>query len=46
MDSVMSAPERAFDYVRAEFGVAGIIAAGVMVVLGIGSVFFWYDRQR
>lgn len=46
MDSLTSAPGQAYDYVYGQFGMVGVIAAGLLLFVGGLSVLFWYDRRR
>ena len=41
MDTIISFPGRAFDYVNDQYGTVGL-----MVVVGIVGVLTWFDRRK
>ena len=46
MDTIISIPGRAFDYVNGQYGTVGLIVIGLMVVVGIVGVLTWFDRRK
>lgn len=46
MDTIISFPGRAFDYVNDQYGTVGLIVIGLMVVVGIVGVLTWFDRRK
>ncbi len=46
MDNFTSLPSRAYDWVYGNYGNVGLIVAGVMIVVGIVSIFVFLDRRK
>jgi hypothetical protein len=46
MDQLSSGPGQAYDYIHAQYGMVGVIVAALLLVVGLLSVVFWYDRRR
>jgi hypothetical protein len=46
MNSVLSYPGQAYDYVYGHYGLTGLIVAGVGIVVGVVSVMIWMDRRK
>jgi hypothetical protein len=46
MDRLTSSPGNAYDYVYSNFGMIGVIVAGLLVVVGAISVVFYFDRRK
>ena len=46
MDTIISIPGRAFDYVNGQYGTVGLIVIGLIVVVGIVGVLTWFDRRK
>jgi hypothetical protein len=46
MQSITAIPSQAYDYIHGNFGLTGLIFAGVMIVVAIVAVMIWYDRRR
>lgn len=46
MNDLLSMPNRAFQYVDAQYGTIGLIVAGLMIAVGVIGVFIWIDRRK
>ena len=46
MDRISSAPGQAYDYIHTQFGMIGVIAAGLLVFVAALSVIFFFDRRK
>ena len=46
MNSVSDYPSQAYDYIYANFGLTGLIVAGVGIVVAGVSMMVWFDRAR
>jgi hypothetical protein len=46
MGRITSAPGQAYDYIHTQFGMIGVIAAGLIVVVAALSVMFYFDRRK
>ena len=46
MNSVLSYPGQAYDYIHGQFGLIGVIIAGVVMVVGFVSLLIWGDRRK
>ena len=46
MNSITSYPSQAYDYVYGQFGLTGLIVAGVALVVSVVSMMIWFDRRR
>jgi hypothetical protein len=46
LDTIASSPGRAYDYIYSNYGLSGLIVAGVMVVVAIVGVFIALDRRK
>ena len=46
MDNLTSAPGQAYDYIHAQFGMVGVIAAALLLFVGGLSVVFYFDRRK
>ena len=46
MNSVFSYPSQAYDYVYGHYGFAGVVCAGVGIVLGFVGLLVWFDRRK
>ena len=46
MDSIISFPGRAYDYIDSQYGQVGLIIAGLLIVVAIVSLMIWMDRRK
>lgn len=46
MDQIITFPEQAYDYINGNYGIIGLIVAGVGIVVAIVGVFIWLDRRK
>jgi hypothetical protein len=46
MNHFASYPELAYDHIYRNYGTIGLIIAGIVIVVGVLSVFFWFDRRK
>lgn len=46
MREVSSYPAQAYDYINANYGLTGLIVAGVGVVVAVVCAMIWFDRAR
>jgi hypothetical protein len=46
MSELTSYPAQAYDYVYGNFGLTGLIVAGVGIVVAIVSMMVWFDRRK
>jgi hypothetical protein len=46
MDSLSSAPGNAYDYIYGQFGMIGVIVAGLVLLVSCLTVVFWFDRRK
>jgi hypothetical protein len=46
MDTIISYPGMAYDYIYGNYGVVGLIVAGVAIVVAIVSLLIWLDRRK
>jgi hypothetical protein len=46
MDNLTKYPGQAYDYIYGHYGTVGLIVAGVMIVVGVISIFVWLDRRK
>ncbi len=46
MDRLTSAPGNAYDYIHGQFGMIGVIAAALILLVGGLSVLFYFDRRK
>jgi hypothetical protein len=46
MNSIGKYPEQIYDYIYGNYGMIGLIVAGVGVVVAFISVMVWFDRRR
>jgi hypothetical protein len=46
MSEITSYPGQAYDYIDHNYGLTGLIVAGVMIVVGIVSMMVWFDRRK
>ena len=46
MQEFTSYPAQAYDYVYGNFGLTGLIVAGVAIVVAAVSMMIWFDRRK
>lgn len=46
MDRITSFPGYAYDYIYGNYGMVGLIVAGVGIVVAVVGVFIWFDRRK
>ena len=46
MNSIGKYPEQVYDYIYGNYGLTGLIVAGVGVVVAVVSIMVWFDRQK
>jgi hypothetical protein len=46
MREITSYPGQAYDYVYGNFGLTGLIVAGVAIVVAGVSMMIWFDRRK
>ena len=46
MRDVASYPGQAYDYIYTNFGLTGLIIAGVAIVVAVVSMMVWFDRRK
>ena len=46
MNQFTSYPGQAYDYIYGNFGLTGLIVAGVGIVVAIVSMMVWFDRRK
>ena len=46
MDEITSYPGMAYDYIYGNYGLVGLIATGVAIVVAIVAVLIWLDRRK
>ena len=46
VNSLTSLSGRGYDYIHGQYGLSGLIAAGVIVVVALIGIFIWFDRRK
>jgi hypothetical protein len=46
LNKVASSPGQAYDYINGHYGLPGLIVAGVLIVVGVVSLFIAMDRRK
>jgi len=46
LNGITSSPGKAYDYIYANFGLTGLIVAGVVIVVAIVGFFVAMDRRK
>jgi hypothetical protein len=46
IDKVASSPGQLYDYINGNYGLPGLIVAGVIIVVGVVGIFIALDRRK
>ena len=46
INKITSSPGQAYDYIQSNYGLTGLIVAGVVVVVAIVGIFIAFDRRK
>jgi hypothetical protein len=46
MESLLSFPADAYDYVKFNYGFIGLLVGGLALVMLALTIYFWFDRRK